>query len=55
MLVGVLGCMAERLKSKFLRRREMVDIVVGPDAYRTLPVLIEEAKPAESRERFIKP
>lgn len=43
MLVGVLGCMAERLKSKFLEEEQLVDIVVGPDAYRTLPVLIEEA------------
>ncbi|GAA4329291.1 tRNA (N6-isopentenyl adenosine(37)-C2)-methylthiotransferase MiaB [Flaviaesturariibacter amylovorans] len=42
-LVGVLGCMAERLKSKFLEEEKLVDIVVGPDAYRTLPQLIEEA------------
>lgn len=44
MLVGVLGCMAERLKSKLLEEEKLVDIVVGPDAYRTLPVLIEEAE-----------
>jgi len=44
MLVGVLGCMAERLKSKFLEEEKLVDIVVGPDAYRTLPNLIEEAE-----------
>ncbi len=44
MLVGVLGCMAERLKSKFLEEEKLVDIVVGPDAYRTLPVLVEEAE-----------
>jgi tRNA-2-methylthio-N6-dimethylallyladenosine synthase len=43
MLIGVLGCMAERLKSKFLEEEKLVDLVVGPDAYRTLPVLIEEA------------
>jgi len=43
MLVGVLGCMAERLKSKLLEEEQLVDMVVGPDAYRTLPVLIEEA------------
>lgn len=43
MLVGVLGCMAERLKAKFLEEEKLVDMVVGPDAYRTLPVLIEEA------------
>ncbi len=44
MLIGVLGCMAERLKSKFLEEEKLVDIVVGPDAYRTLPALIEEAE-----------
>ncbi len=43
MLVGVLGCMAERLKEKFLQEEKLVDMVVGPDAYRTLPSLIEEA------------
>ncbi|HEY0355145.1 MAG TPA: tRNA (N6-isopentenyl adenosine(37)-C2)-methylthiotransferase MiaB [Flavisolibacter sp.] len=42
-LIGVLGCMAERLKSKFLEEERLVDIVVGPDAYRTLPQLITEA------------
>ena len=44
LLVGVLGCMAERLKSKFLEEEKLVDIVVGPDAYRTLPALVEEAE-----------
>src|SRR5215510_1207818 len=44
MLVGVLGCMAERLKSKFLEEEKLVDIVVGPDAYRTLPTLVQEAE-----------
>ncbi len=44
MLIGVLGCMAERLKSKLLEEEKLVDIVVGPDAYRTLPGLIEEAE-----------
>lgn len=43
-LVGVLGCMAERLKAKFLEEEKLVDIVVGPDAYRTLPELITEAE-----------
>ncbi|MDI3321755.1 tRNA (N6-isopentenyl adenosine(37)-C2)-methylthiotransferase MiaB [Pinibacter soli] len=43
MLVGVLGCMAERLKAKLLEEEKLVDIVVGPDAYRSLPALIEEA------------
>ncbi len=44
LLIGVLGCMAERLKSKFIEEDKLVDIVVGPDAYRTLPGLIEEAE-----------
>jgi tRNA-2-methylthio-N6-dimethylallyladenosine synthase len=44
MLVGVLGCMAERLKAKFIEEEKLVDLVVGPDAYRTLPNLIEEAE-----------
>ncbi|HXB31289.1 MAG TPA: tRNA (N6-isopentenyl adenosine(37)-C2)-methylthiotransferase MiaB [Puia sp.] len=43
-LIAVLGCMAERLKSKFLEEEKLVDLVVGPDAYRTLPFLIEEAE-----------
>lgn len=43
-LVGVLGCMAERLKSQFLEEEKLVDIVVGPDAYRDLPNLIETAE-----------
>ena len=42
MKVGVLGCMAERLKSKFLEEEKIVDLVVGPDAYRDLPNLVEE-------------
>ena len=42
MVVGVLGCMAERLKEKFLEEEKLVDIVVGPDAYRDLPHLIGE-------------
>lgn len=44
LLVGVLGCMAERLKSKFIEEEKLVDLVVGPDAYRSLPGLIEEAE-----------
>ena len=44
MLIGVLGCMAERLKSKFLEEEKLVDLVVGPDAYRSFPALIEEAE-----------
>lgn len=42
-LIGVLGCMAERLKAKFLEEEQLVDMVIGPDAYRSLPGLIEEA------------
>jgi tRNA-2-methylthio-N6-dimethylallyladenosine synthase len=43
LLVGILGCMAERLKAQLLEEEKLVDIVVGPDAYRTLPDLILEA------------
>ncbi|THU34839.1 tRNA (N6-isopentenyl adenosine(37)-C2)-methylthiotransferase MiaB [Niastella caeni] len=43
-LIGVLGCMAERLKAKFLEEEKLVDMVVGPDAYRSLPGLILEAE-----------
>jgi tRNA-2-methylthio-N6-dimethylallyladenosine synthase len=42
MKVGVLGCMAERLKEKFLEEEKIVDLVVGPDAYRDLPNLLQE-------------
>ncbi len=44
LLVGVLGCMAERLKEQFLNEEKLVDVVVGPDAYRSLPNLIEDAE-----------
>ena len=44
MLIGMLGCMAERLKSKLLEEEKLVDLVVGPDAYRALPGLIIEAE-----------
>jgi tRNA-2-methylthio-N6-dimethylallyladenosine synthase len=44
LLIAVLGCMAERLKSRFLEEEKLVDLVVGPDAYRSLPLLIEEAE-----------
>ena len=40
--VGVLGCMAERLKHKFLEEEQIVDMVVGPDAYKDLPNLLQE-------------
>lgn len=42
MKVGVLGCMAERLKTKFLEEEKIVDLVVGPDAYKDLPNLLTE-------------
>lgn len=42
LVVGVLGCMAERLKSKFLEQEKLVDLVVGPDAYRDLPELLKQ-------------
>ncbi len=44
LIVGVLGCMAERLKKKFLEEEQLVDIVVGPDAYRDLPGLVAGAE-----------
>lgn len=47
MMVGVLGCMAERLKEQLLEEEKIVDIVVGPDAYRDLPKLVEAADTGE--------
>jgi tRNA-2-methylthio-N6-dimethylallyladenosine synthase len=47
LLVGVLGCMAERLKSKFLEEEKIVDLVAGPDAYRDLPKLIAQVDEGE--------
>ena len=44
MKVGVLGCMAERLKEKFLEEEKIADLVVGPDAYRDLPNLLQEVE-----------
>ena len=44
MKVGVLGCMAERLKSQFLEQEKIVDLVVGPDAYKDLPNLLQEVE-----------
>ena len=43
LMVGVLGCMAERLKLKFIEEEKLVDLVIGPDSYRKLPGLISEA------------
>lgn len=44
MVIGVMGCMAERLKSKLLEEEKLVDIVVGPDSYRDLPNLVRVAE-----------
>ena len=44
MKVGVLGCMAERLKNKFLEEEKIVDLVVGPDAYKDLPNLLQDVE-----------
>ncbi len=43
LIVGIIGCMAERLKEKLLEKEKLVDLVIGPDAYRELPSLLEEA------------
>src|ERR1035437_2004497 len=42
--IGIIGCMAERLKEKLIETDQLVDIVVGPDAYRELPLLVSEAE-----------
>ncbi|MEI8226040.1 MAG: tRNA (N6-isopentenyl adenosine(37)-C2)-methylthiotransferase MiaB [Bacteroidota bacterium] len=42
--IGIIGCMAERLKEKLIETDQLVDIVVGPDAYRELPLLVAEAE-----------
>src|SRR6058998_746430 len=47
MLVGVLGCMAERLKTRLLEEEKIVDLVAGPDAYRDLPRLINQVDDGE--------
>lgn len=44
LIVGVIGCMAERLKEEIIKKKEIVDLVVGPDAYRDLPMLLETAE-----------
>ncbi len=48
LIVGVIGCMAERLKEKLLEQEKLVDIVVGPDAYRDLPRLISQAETGQT-------
>lgn len=47
LLIGVLGCMAERLKAKLLEQEKLVDLVVGPDAYRDLPALLAKVDEGE--------
>jgi len=44
LLVGIIGCMAERLKEELLEKEKLVDLVVGPDAYRDLPALVQKAE-----------
>jgi tRNA-2-methylthio-N6-dimethylallyladenosine synthase len=44
LIVGVLGCMAERMKESLIEEEKLVDLVVGPDAYRDLPSLLEEVQ-----------
>lgn len=44
LVIGVLGCMAERLKTKLLEQEQLVDLVVGPDAYKDLPALMEQVQ-----------
>ena len=49
LIIGVLGCMAERLKEKLLNEEKVVDIVAGPDSYRDLPNLIKKVKKYEEK------
>lgn len=51
-VVGVLGCMAERLKTRLLESDKMVDIVAGPDAYRDLPALLRAVRPAATPQSY---
>jgi tRNA-2-methylthio-N6-dimethylallyladenosine synthase len=44
LIVGIAGCMAERLKDRFFETEQLVDLVIGPDAYRSLPLLIEDVE-----------
>ncbi|HUV00120.1 MAG TPA: hypothetical protein VMW32_04060, partial [Bacteroidales bacterium] len=44
LIVGLIGCMAERLKEKVIEKEQIVDMVIGPDSYRELPLLISEAE-----------
>ena len=47
MIIGVLGCMAERLKEKLVEKNKIVDLIVGPDSYRDLPRLISSIIPGD--------
>lgn len=47
LLIGILGCMAERLRFELVERERLVDMVIGPDEYRKLPLLIEQASEGE--------
>ena len=49
--VGVLGCMAERMREDLLEKKKVVDLVVGPDAYRTLPDLLEKVGTGQKAKR----
>jgi len=44
LLIGIIGCMAERLKEQLLEKEKLVDLVIGPDAYRDLPALVQKAE-----------
>lgn len=48
LVVGLLGCMAERIKDQLLKEEEVLDFIAGPDSYRSLPELIEQAQKRES-------
>lgn len=47
LIVGVIGCMAERLKQEIIEKTDLIDLVIGPDAYRDLPTLIRKANKGE--------
>lgn len=49
MTIGVLGCMAERLKDKLLEEEQLVDLVIGPDAYRDIPKLVREVQADDTK------
>lgn len=52
LVVGVLGCMAERLKEQLLEKEKVVDLVAGPDAYRDLPQLLSKVRPEIYQPRY---